>query len=163
MNRGYKRGTQYMTSIGFIWPLTLDIKFLHAMMPYSHLSTCWIRLKPGLDNGDLIWLLQTTLLISRTHSAASNNSLDQQNPVFQVRVARLDIPKMESSSADISGENATDVIYDYDQDYDYNGTFPAVDNPVAQSTFTYIVEGILLTVVSLIGKCANIHVIQRQN
>ena len=60
---------------------------------------------------------------------------------------------MESSSADISGENATDIIYDYDEDYDNNGTFPAVDNPVAQSTFTYIVEGILLTVVSLIGKC----------
>ena len=75
--------------------------------------------------------------------------------MFQVRVARLDIPKMESSSADISGENATDNIYDYD----YNGTFPAVDNPVAQSTFTYIVEGILLTVVSLIGKCTKIHVI----
>ena len=99
--------------------------------------------------------------------AASNNSLNQQNSfgcfkqlsksaefcVSGTLGARLDLPKMESSSADISGENATDVIYDYDQDYDYNGTFPAVDNPVAQSTFTYIVEGILLTVVSLIGKC----------
>lgn len=63
---------------------------------------------------------------------------------------------MNSPPANNSGVNTTDYLYD-----DYNGTFADTatachnpNHPVDQ--FTYIVEGILLTVVSLIGCFGNI-------